>query len=131
MSQDRVLTVYDCVRGSATAELSFPQILARLAAIGVERYYCDYLRLETTYYFADGDSIVASLPHERHEIGQEFAAATVEAAVRQSQRGEHTYADFVRKTTAAGCVGYMVYIAGRHVAYLGRRGEQHVERFPD
>jgi len=131
MSQNRVLTVYDCVRGSATGELAFPQIVARLAAIDVQRYHCDYARRETTYYFADGESIVATMPHERHEIGQEFSAATVESAVRQSQRGEHAYDDFVRKTTAAGCVGYMVYIAGRHVAYLGRRGETHVEKFPD
>ena len=51
--------------------------------------------------------------------------------MRQSQRNEHAYADFVRKTMAAGCVGYFVHIAGRHAVYFGRKGEQHVERFPD
>jgi uncharacterized protein YbcV (DUF1398 family) len=35
------------------------------------------------------------------------------------------------QTMDAGCVGYTVWIAGRHVAYVGRRGEVHVERFPD
>ena len=28
-------------------------------------------------------------------------------------------------------IGYTVWIAGRHVACLGRRGETHIERFPD
>jgi hypothetical protein len=28
-------------------------------------------------------------------------------------------------------VAYTVWIAGRHVVYLGRRGETHTERFPD
>ncbi len=32
---------------------------------------------------------------------------------------------------SAGCIGYHVFFAGRHVAYLGRNGSQHIERFPD
>lgn len=29
----------------------------------------------------------------------------------------------------AGCVGYTVWIAGRHVRYFGRGDDTHVERF--
>ncbi len=130
MNQKRVLTVYECVRASATGEMPFPQIVARLADVGVERYHADYTRLEKTFYFADGESIVATIPGEQTAIGQEFSVADVAAAVRQSQRNEHTYADFVRKTMAAGCVGYFVQIAGRHAVYWGRKGETHVEPFP-
>jgi uncharacterized protein YbcV (DUF1398 family) len=50
--------------------------------------------------------------------------------VRQSQRNEHTYLDFIRKTMAAGCVGYFVQITGRRAIYFGRNGESHVELFP-
>jgi hypothetical protein len=39
------------------------------------------------------------------------------------------YPEFKALTQAAGCIGYTVWIAGRHVVYLGRRGESHVERF--
>ena len=131
MNQDRVLTVYACVRASATGEIAFPQIVGRLAEIGVERYHADYSRLEKTFYFADGESIVTTISHEPQPIGAEFSKPAVAAAVRQSQRNEHTYADFVRKTIAAGCVGYFVHIAGRHAVYLGRQGETHVEPFPD
>lgn len=60
----------------------------------------------------------------------EFASSSIEAAVRQSQRHEHTYLDFVSKTMAAGCVGYFVQITGRRVIYFGRNGDSQVEHFP-
>jgi uncharacterized protein YbcV (DUF1398 family) len=78
----------------------------------------------------DGDSMVVATPHPSHATAVEFTASTVEAAVRQSQRNEHTYLDFIRKTMAAGCVGYFVQITGRRVIYFGRNGESHVEHFP-
>jgi ketosteroid isomerase-like protein len=54
----------------------------------------------------------------------------VRAAISGAQRGEVAYPEFVRRTVAAGCVGYDAWLAGRHVVYHGRRGEQWVERFP-
>ena len=39
--------------------------------------------------------------------------------------------EFKKLSQAGGCVGYMVWLAGRHVTYYGRRGETHVELFPD
>ncbi|HZZ30014.1 MAG TPA: hypothetical protein VFE46_18605 [Pirellulales bacterium] len=47
MNQERVLGVYAAVRASSTGESTFPQIIARLAELGVERYHADYTRLET------------------------------------------------------------------------------------
>jgi hypothetical protein len=41
------------------------------------------------------------------------------------------YPEFKKLSQQAGCVGYTVWIAGRHVTYVGRRGETHIERFPD
>jgi uncharacterized protein YbcV (DUF1398 family) len=130
MNQERILGVYAAVRASATGEIPFPQIIARLAELGVQRYHADYARLEKTFYFADGQSMVTNIPLGEQPIGEEFSAAAVESAVRQSQRNEHTYADFVRKTMAAGCVGYFVHITGRHALYFGRKGEMHREPFP-
>jgi uncharacterized protein YbcV (DUF1398 family) len=131
MNQNRVLTAYACVRASQTGEMTFPDILQQLASVGVERYHADYTRLETTFYFDDGESIVTTISHDRQSSAQEFSASDVEAAVRQSQRNEHTYDDFVRKTMAAGCVGYFVHIGGRHAVYFGRKGETHAEPFPN
>jgi hypothetical protein len=41
------------------------------------------------------------------------------------------YPEFKRLSEQAGCIGYIVWITGRHVTYFGRNGETHVERFPD
>ena len=130
MTEHQVLEIYACVQGSLTGTTIFPEIVTRLGDVGVERYHADYCRQEITYYLDDGDSAVVATPHESAPIGREFSAAAVEAAVRASQRGEHTYSDFVRKTRTAGCIGYVVQIAGRRVCYFGRRGEIHVEPMP-
>ncbi|QDT52008.1 hypothetical protein Pan44_00150 [Caulifigura coniformis] len=108
----------------------FPDLVARLAALGVERYHTDYSRQETTYYLPDGQSVVISQPHPPLPIGQTFSAIEVEKSVRRSQRQEHTYADFLRETMQAGCVGYFAQITGRRVLYFGRNGEVHQELMP-
>jgi uncharacterized protein YbcV (DUF1398 family) len=110
--------------------MTFPQIVARLAEVGVERYHADYSRHEKTFYFASGESLVVTIPWGDFPTAAEFTASSVEASVRQSQRGEHTYTDFIRKTMAAGCVGYFVQITGRRALYFGRNGEVHAEEFP-
>ncbi|MCE9606468.1 MAG: DUF1398 domain-containing protein [Planctomycetia bacterium] len=99
--------------------------------IGVERYHADYSRQENTFYLPDGDSLVVSIAHgEQPAIAEAFAPQAVEAAIRKAQRGEIMYPKFVRLTTAAGCVGYFVQIAGRRVQYFGRTGDLHSEPFP-
>jgi uncharacterized protein YbcV (DUF1398 family) len=120
----------ESVVGSFSGSMPFPQIVGKLAAAGVERYHADYSRQEKTFYLPSGESCVVPSPHADHEIGTEFLPAAVKAAVVQSQRNEHTYADFVRKTMAAGCVGYFVQITGRKAIYFGRNGETFVEPFP-
>lgn len=64
-------------------------------------------------------------------IADRFDATAIQAAVRGAQRGEVKYPQFLQLSHRAGCVGYMVWISGRHVSYFGRRGETHIERFPD
>jgi uncharacterized protein YbcV (DUF1398 family) len=131
LNAECALALQDCVRGSLTGSMVFPEIIQRLTAQGVERYHADYIRHEITYYLANGDSLVVATPHPEQPTGTTFDAAAVEVAIRQSQRNEHSYLDFVRKTMAAGCVGYFVQIAGRQAIYFGRNGESHVEPFPN
>lgn len=130
MNVEQTRVIQTCAQGALTGELSFPEIVGRLAELGIERYHADYSRQEITYYLPDGDSLVVASPHLSHITAIEFSPSAVEAAVRQSQRNEHTYLDFIRKTSAAGCVGYFVHIIGRRVTYFGRNGESHEERFP-
>jgi uncharacterized protein YbcV (DUF1398 family) len=130
MNAEQIQTVQDCAHGALAGIMTFPDIVGRLAEIGVERYHADYSRSEITYYWSNGKSYIVATPHETHETGTAFSASGVEAAVRQSQRNEHTYLDFIRKTMAAGCVGYFVQITGRRVHYFGRNGDCHTELFP-
>ena len=86
MQPEHAQVMQQCARGALGGELNFPQIVGRLAAIGVERYHADYSRQEITYYLPDGDSLVVAAPHEPHATATEFSASAVAAAVRQSQR---------------------------------------------
>jgi uncharacterized protein YbcV (DUF1398 family) len=119
-----------CTQDSHDPASTFPQIVGRLAAAGVERYHADLNRRERTYYLPDGDSLVVASTEEALPIAAAFSAAAVEGAIRQSQRNEHTYDEFLGKIRAAGCVGYFVQITGRQALYFGRQGECHVEPFP-
>lgn len=131
MNAEQLQVIEICAQGSLTGKLSFPEIVGKLMEIGVERYHADYSRQEITYYLPSGDSAVVSIPHPPHATASDFSATAVETAVRQSQRNEHTYLDFIHKTMAAGCVGYFVQISGRRVLYFGRNGECHTELFPN
>jgi uncharacterized protein YbcV (DUF1398 family) len=61
---------------------------------------------------------------------QSFSAQRVEAAVRAVQAGAIRYKQFCWQVMEAGCVGYLVSLAGRRVVYYGRTGDMHVEHFP-
>ncbi|HEU0053426.1 MAG TPA: DUF1398 family protein [Longimicrobium sp.] len=130
-SEETRAVVEACARGSHDGTLDFPAVVARLTAADVESYHADYRRAETTYYLAGGATHVVALPSPPVPVADAFAADAVRDAVLGSQRGEVRYPGFLRLTRAAGCVGYIVWIAGRRVQYFGRRGEVHTEHFPD
>ena len=122
--------VAGCTDGSEDGSLSFPEVLSRLAAIGVEGYFADLRRFRKTYYLPEGESIDTSATRLAVPVSERFDAASVESAVRESQAGTHSYEDFCRKVMAAGCCGYVVSLLGERVLYFGRTGETHVEYFP-
>jgi|JI10StandDraft_1071094.scaffolds.fasta_scaffold252961_2 uncharacterized protein YbcV (DUF1398 family) len=119
-----------CLRGSYDGTLNFPQQLGMLAGVNVEGYLVDLRTAKQTYYLPNGDTVTLDAEKSGDAIAPAFTAAGVEAAVRQSQVGEHTYRDFLRKVKAAGCSAYMVSMMGRRAVYFGRTGETHVEHFP-
>lgn len=64
------------------------------------------------------------------EIPKLFNQESVVLAIRKAQNDLLRYPEFLELTMAAGCVGYIVWITGRHVSYFGREGKVHIERFP-
>lgn len=123
-------TVRKVHEGSDSESMAFPAVIAALIAAGVERYTCDLVLAERTYYLPDGGGYrFASRRHARGAAAA-FSPGGVEAAVRRSQAGKIRYGEFCDEVLAAGCVGYIVSIVGRRAVYFGRSGETFVEPFP-
>lgn len=123
--------IRETAAASAGGRIYFGQVVVRLAAAGVESYLADYRAGRTTYYLLDGETLETPLDVWGYAIADNFHDEALVAAIRASQRGEVKYPEFKRLSCAAGCVGHTVWIAGRHVTYFGRRGETHIEAFPD
>jgi uncharacterized protein YbcV (DUF1398 family) len=126
--------VKDIMRESTKASdeerAGFAEIVKKLIDVGVERYHADLVRSEKTYYLPDGESLI--VPNDPVGIvpALEFSAAGVEMAVKAIQAGTIKYREFCKRAMSAGCVGYVVSMAGKRVVYYGRTGDSHVEWFP-
>lgn len=116
---------------SAAGRIHFGQVLGQLMSAGVESYVADYRAQRTVYYLPNGQTLDLPLDMSEAGLADDFDARALQAAIHGAQRGEVKYAEFKRLSCAAGCTGYTVWIAGRHVTYFGRRGETHIEKFPD
>lgn len=122
--------VEDCARASHEGRRSFGEVVGALLTAGVEGYHVDYRAGRSTYYLPSGEAHTVALHPPVLTIPAQFDAAALQEAIRGSQRGEVRYPEFLVRSMKAGCVGYSVFFAGRHVAYFGRDGGQHIERFP-
>jgi uncharacterized protein YbcV (DUF1398 family) len=129
MEQRVIDIVEDCTHGSDQGRLTFPEVVAKLMAAGIEQYHADLRRAEKTYYMPGGPSHVAACAPVAG-VGDPFSAAGVATAIREIQAQRIGYVRFCERIAAAGCVGYIVSLAGRRAVYFGRTGECLVEPFP-
>lgn len=122
--------IHECVAGSLGGTMTFPEVVARLAAAGVERYTVDLVRMEHTGYSACGKTHVVPLTLSNPEpIAESFSAQDVIDVITAVRNRAVDYPEFLRRIMRAGTVGYSVYIAGQKAVYVGRRGETHTEPF--
>lgn len=110
--------------------IHFGQVVAQLMEIGVESYHIDYRTGRATYFLAGNDTITLDFDQPELIIADEFNGEAVRAAILGAQQGKIMYPEFKLLSQQSGCIGYIVWIAGRHVSYFGRKGEVHVEHFP-
>jgi uncharacterized protein YbcV (DUF1398 family) len=124
--------VIECTRASEQNRMSYPEVVKTLMDAGVESYFCDFRRATKTYYLPSGEFF--EVPAEKIGVrtGQEFDSPRIQAAIREAQanRPDYTYKGFCERVVSAGCVGYIVSLAGRRAVYFGRTAETHVEMFP-
>jgi uncharacterized protein YbcV (DUF1398 family) len=124
-------TIQATFDASNQGSIHFGQAIGQLLGAGVESYHVDYRSGRSTYYLPDGDTADFSFDTPKSGIADAFDGDAVRAAILSAQQGSVMYPEFKLLSQQAGCVGYTVWIAGRHVTYVGRRGETHMERFPD
>lgn len=122
--------IREAVRGSNAGRIHFREVVRLMLEAGVESYFADYRADTKTFYLASGESFSLDLESPDVGIPQAFDVDGIKAALRRAQQGEIMYPAFKQLTREAGCVGYTVWIAGRCATYFGRRGEIHVEHFP-
>jgi len=125
--------VKDVVRAVTEASdeerILFPEVVSALSEVGIERYLADLACATKTYYQPDGPFEIVPC-HGVSLPAKAFSAEAIEAAVRASQSGTIKYREFCERIAAAGCVGYIVTLAGRRAVYYGRAGDSHTEWFP-
>src|SRR5277367_6142058 len=126
-----VVVMTECSEGSVSGTLRYPQVLEKLAAIGVESYHADLYRHEKTYYMSSGESHVEGEPKlDGLTIAEGFHPDGVRRAIQLVQQGKIGYIAFMEQIAAAGVAQYWVYLPGKKVDYFGRRGEVWREWFP-
>ena len=123
-------TIEKCAHDSHAGVLTFPEVLGRLAEVGVESYFADYRDQSTIYYLSNNKTVRIPMGMPDVDIPGFFNKDGVVSAIRGAQSDKVRYPEFLKLTMSAGCVGYIVWIAGKHVSYYGRRGEAHIEHFP-
>lgn len=123
-----ILATFDA---SNQGRLHFGELIGRLCAADVEAYHVDYRAGRTTVYQPGGATLDVPFDRPAEAIADHFDTDAVRAAVLGAQQGRVMYPEFKQLTQRAGCIGYTVWITGRHVVYRGRRGQTHTERFPD
>ena len=127
-ARDVILSSFDA---SNQGRMHFGQLIGALAGVQVEAYHVDYRSGRTTCYLPEDETLDLSFERPPQAIDQTFSADGVRSAICGAQQGQVMYPQFKQLSQRAGCIGYTVWIVGRHVTYFGRQGETHIERFPD
>lgn len=123
--------IHDTFTASAAGQLKFPEAVGALLSAGVESYFVDTARMEEIAYLRDGSSVSHKMTLPPCMAAIDFSADRLIAAIRDAQADRIRYPEFLQRATAAGVLGYWAFLDGRQVVYIGRLGQQHIERFPD
>ena len=131
MKENTRIVIQSMFEASNNGSIHFGEVIGQLASVQVESYHVDYRSGRTSYFLPDGGTLDMHFERTTDGIAEAFDCGAVHSAVLRAQQGELMYPEFKRLSQSAGCIGYTVWIAGRHVVYIGRRGGTHTELFPN
>ena len=112
--------VHDCYQ----AAISYPDLVNRLIAIGVESYTVDVSSSIMLYRFAEGKIVLHQDNTPSKSIAASFDEQKTIEAVRNTQQGKTDYPTFVNEIAAAGVRFYEAILTGanKRVMYIGIGG---------
>lgn len=119
------------LEGSENGKLTFPEVVKILLDAGVESYSIDYIRGEDIFYLTGGLTHVEKMNTPIPPVSEDFSQTSLVAAIRGAQADTIRYPEFIRQVTAAGVAGYRAFLTGRRVIYYSRKGDLHIEEFPN
>lgn len=129
--QRRNLAIMNAAEATHRASMPFQEIAAMLVSARVDFYFVDYCSMKTTYY-AGGDAVYCPVSYvDMPPIADAFDVERLKAAILDSQTQGQSHESFSRRVVEAGVIGYLAFLRGRRVTYVGRSGDQHTEWFPD
>jgi uncharacterized protein YbcV (DUF1398 family) len=122
--------IHELAVATQQGKMTFPQVVKGLLEVGVESYLVDFAAKQKTHYLSDGTTHTVPMILDPGPIAADFNSAGLVAAIRGAQADSVRYPEFVKRSTAAGVIGYWAFLTGKRVIYFGRKGEQHIEEFP-
>ena len=122
--------IHELAVATQQGKMTFPQVVRGLLEVGVESYFVDFASKQKTHYLADGTTHTVPMILDPGPIADNFDSAALVAAIRGAQADSVRYPEFVKRSTAAGVIGYWAFLTGKRVIYFGRMGQQHIEEFP-
>jgi uncharacterized protein YbcV (DUF1398 family) len=114
----------------SSAGLPFPTTVARLLALGVQRYHIDYVASTATAYVGQSCDAAEIPSHSTPSAMSPWDESKLTAAIKKAQAGEGNYIDFSTQAIEAGVTDYFAYLEGKKVVYMGAMGDVHIEWFP-
>lgn len=129
IDQNTKTVIEACAQKSHDGLITFPEVLGQLVGVGVQSYFVDYRLAFTTYYLNSNEAYQIPTEMPTLPVRSPFKKEEMISAIRRAQGDQVRYPEFLRLTMLAGCVGYMVWITGKHVTYFGAQGETHIEHF--
>jgi uncharacterized protein YbcV (DUF1398 family) len=122
--------IHELALATQQGKMTFPQVVKGLLDVGVESYLVDFATKQKIHYLSDGTTHTVPMILDPGPISAEFSSADLVAAIRGAQADTVRYPEFVKRSTAAGVIGYWAFLTGKRVIYFCRKGEQHIEEFP-
>ncbi|MDA0781785.1 MAG: DUF1398 family protein [Rickettsiales bacterium] len=122
--------IKECTSQSLAEQITFPEVVMKLAEAGVERYIADLVGKKKFSFGKRGETHTGELNFNSVDIPEQLDAVAVKQTITDIQQGKIKYQTFLRRIMEAGCTHYEVFISGGKAVYFGRDGNQHIELFP-